>query len=206
MDKLIADFKKRQPYFGKRLYGGKGQIRIAHTLDRLVCNGFMVAGEAANMVIPLHGSGVSSALYSGCLAAKVASGPLRQGSPGTAELWPYAARYHRSRGAVLAGYNALRLTLESLNHQQVTHLLESGFSGPEDMINSMIPRPLSVTPSSLPRRIICLARRPDLARPLLSAGASIIAIQRHYQGYPRTYSHQKVAAWEKKARRLFSQW
>jgi len=204
ISRLIDDFKDRHGYFGKRLRGGKGHIRISRTLDRLVCDGFMVVGEAACMVIPINGSGVASALLAGRLAAQVASEALLNGRPSTEALWPYAVRYHRGRGAVLATFAAVRRMTEALSPDQVADMMESGLSGPEDVLRASSPRPFSLSPLSLLRRTLSLVRRPDLIKPVLRTGSAVFAIQRHYQRYPERYGRAEFSAWTEKSRRIFA--
>ena len=204
IEKAIEDFKHRQGYYARRLYGGKGCIRIAHALDRLVCDGFMAIGEAACMVNPVNGSGVSSALLSGQSAARVASRALEKGEPSTKSLWPFAVHYHRGQGATLATLSAVRLMSECLSRDQISAMLESGLSGPEDMTNVTAQRPLLFSAASLPRRIVGLSRNPDLVRPILKTAALACALYWHYRRYPAQYHPEGFTAWAEKGQRLFS--
>jgi len=203
IDKLIRHFRKRQGYYGKRLHGGKGSIRIRHTLDRLVSNGFLAIGEAGCMVLPINGSGVSSALLSAHLAAQTAANAMRNSEPSTEALWSFATRYHRTRGSVLAAFDAMRLTTEALNRKQVASMLESGLSGPEDFINASVVRLLPLSPTLLARRVKSLALNPDLLKPMLRAATLTLAIHRHYRRYPATYEPAEFDRWREKTRKLF---
>lgn len=204
MHTLINRFKKGQGYYRKRILGDKGRIRIAHVLDRLVCNGFMAVGEAGSMVIPINGSGVSTALLAGQTAADTASRALALGPPSTETLWPFASAFHRGRGAILATFDVMRLAMENLNSEQVAELLESGLSGPEEFVNANLVRPLLLSPSRLPQQIRSLARHPDLIRPLVKAAITALAVHRHYRRYPATHEQTEFIAWKAKTRRLFS--
>ena len=202
LDDLLRDFGMRQGYYGPRTRGGQGRIRIANILDRFVCDGFMVLGEAACMVIPVNGSGVSSALLAGHLAARTAAAALRAGRTDTAALWPYAARYQRTRGAVLASYTAVRHTTEALGRDRSDTLLESGISQGEDLINANIPRPVSPSPSSLFTRIPALARHPGLLPPLVRGAAAVRALYKLYRRYPETFDAAALEAWRARRRRI----
>ncbi len=204
LQELIDDFRSRQGYYGKRLHGGEGPIRIARTLDSLVCDGFMVVGEAASMVIPVNGSGVASALLAGHMAARAAAKALRNGRPTTEALWPYAARYHRGRGSVLAVFDAVRHMTEALSPDQIADMMESGFSGPDDILRASSPRPFSFSPPSLVHRVRGLVRHPTLIRPILKTAKAALAIGRHYQRYPEQYDWAEFEAWAEKSRRIFA--
>ena len=185
------------------LHGGEGPIRIDHTLDRLVCHGFMVIGEAACMVAPINGNGVASGMWAGYLAAHVAAEVLKKGEPTTEALWPYAARYHRGLGAILASYDALRRLTDSLRPDQVADMLESGLFASEDVIATSLARPLSLSPISLGRRISGLATHPGLAKPILKTATASTRILRHYRRYPESFKRSSFASWAEKSRRLF---
>lgn len=203
IEQLVDGFRQRQGYYGKRLHGGKGWIRISHTLDRLVCDGFMVIGEAASQVIPLNGSGVASGMVAADLAARAAATALRNGGARTAALWPYAVEYQRGRGASLASLNALRLLTETLSREQVSLMLESGVSGPEDVIRTATPHPMGFSPGALPRRLKGLARHPGLLRTFARNGPKIGAVLRHHRGYPGTHDAGALSAWSRRSRQLF---
>lgn len=204
LQELIDDFRNRQGYYGKRLHGGEGPIRIARTLDRLVCDGLMVIGEAASMVIPVNGSGVASALLAGHTAARAAARALRNGRPTTESLWPYAARYQRGRGSVLAVFDAVRHLTEALSPDQIADMMESGFSGPDDMLRASSPRPFSISPISLVRRARGLVRHPALISPILNTARAARAIGRHYKRYPERFDRAEFSAWAEESRRIFA--
>lgn len=200
----VKQIKKKYGFFGKKLHGGKGQIRISHSLDQLVADGFMVIGEAAGMVIPLLGSGVSSALLAAKLAAQVAGPVLLKGEPTTASLWPYASAYQRGRGAILAAINVNRLCFETLPANQIQAIFESGLTCPEDVTGPATPRLPSLSPRSLPRRISALYHRPDLIPFLARTGIKVARVHRHYQAYPQYYDADQFDRWRKAAAALFA--
>ncbi len=204
MDELFKQFEDRQGYFTKRIYGGSGRIRIAHSLDRLVADGFMVIGEAACQVVPIHGSGVSSALYAGHLAARVAVEAIRSGNTSTASLWSYACEYQRTRGAVLATYDVTRLIMEQLTQEQLAVFLESGVMTAEDMRDASIPKPISMSPSSVLRRISGLIKNPTLIGLVRRMASASLKVRRHYASYPRRYEPDSFEAWRRECRRLFA--
>jgi len=203
MDALFAAFRDRQGYFGKHVYGGGGKIRIAHSLDRLVTDGFMAIGEAACQVIPAHGSGVASALYAGHLAARVASEAVRNRRVTTDALWPYACRYQRGRGAVLATYDINRLMIEQLTQDQLAVMLESGVVRAEDMRDASIPKPISMSPKSVLQRMGAALRNPSLIGFVRKMASASFRVRLHYARYPKRYDPQSFEAWRKRNEQLF---
>jgi len=206
MAELMRAFTRSQGYYRKRLHGGESRIRIANILDRLVCDGFMVLGEAACMVIPINGSGVSSGLLAAHLAARTAGEALRcgNGTPGTASLWPYAARYQRSRGAILASYSAIRLMTESLGEHRVDAMLESGLSRAEDLINANVPRLFALSPASVAGRLKALIRHPGMIPPVVRGVTAMQALHRHYLRYPERFDPASFQRWRERRIRIYS--
>ncbi len=200
---LIEQYKREQGWFGKPIYGGKGSIRIRHSLDRLVADGFMAIGEAASQVIPAHGSGVSSALYAGHLAAKAAIPALRSGKADTAALWPYARQYQSGRGAVLATLSAVRLMADSLSEDRLATMLEQGIMAEEDLYSALVPEFASISLRTLPQRILGFAKNPGLLRPMARTLKAVATLRFHYSKYPKTYDPQEFAAWKQKTQRIF---
>ena len=201
---LVQELARQQGYLGERLYGAEGHIRLSRTLDRLVTHGFMVVGEAACMVNPLCGSGVASALHSGYLAAVVAAAALSNRQPSTGDLWRYAARYQRGRGATLAAFDAARRVLDGLKEHDFAALLEGHVVGGRDLFAVLSARRPPLSPRALTRRAIGLARHPALLPATARLSAVSAAVYRHYRSYPESWDPERFAAWRQRARRLFA--
>ncbi len=201
----IEAFKKRQGYFGEKITGGGGSIRIRRSLPKLVADGFMVLGEAACQVIPIHGSGVASALYAGWLAARVAIRALEKGgSATTAALWPYAAEYQRGRGAVLAAYAVTRRATDMLTPRQIRAMLSSGIAQAEDVYHGAVPSLPTLSLATVPARLAGLFQHPSLIVPLMRTAALSRAVHKHYRQYPKQFCPTSLRAWATKTRRLFA--
>ena len=200
----LRDFKKRHRYYRKKLYGTEGKIRIRHSLPRLVTDGFLALGEAACMVIPIHGSGVASALWAAHLAASVAVPLLKSKTPlTTAALWPYAAFYQTGRGRLLATYEISRLTSERFTARQVEVMVEEGIIAGEDMVNGAYPREFQLSAATASDRLRGLANHPDLIGPVIRMATGSLAVSAHYANYPRTFDPETFEAWKQKERILF---
>ena len=202
--RFVDEFRKRRGYFAQRLHGGAGMIRISHSLDRLVTNGFMVIGEAACQVVPVHGSGVASALWAGHLAAKTAAPVLKSGVPTTAALWPYSYLYQKGRGATLAALDVSRLTVDKMTENRVSDMLETGIMSPEDMYNALIPVAVSMSAKSIPKRLLGLAKNPGLIMPIAKMGKTTLDVLKHYKKYPKQYDRYEFGKWKERHDKLFA--
>lgn len=200
---VVDDFLRRSGCFGRRIRASAGNIRVRHSLDRMVADGFMAVGEAACTVFPMHGSGVASALITGMIAARTAAGALRAKDVSAGALWPYAAAYQRDRGARLAAYDATRLTLDAFSEADVAALLEGGVMQAEDTLNGLqINRP-RVSPQSIPARLRGFAAHPRTVPAIVRMGITVQRIMAHYRRYPASCDEASFAAWRRKKKRIF---
>jgi flavin-dependent dehydrogenase len=198
LNETLDTFRNEQGYYGKKLHGGPGLIRIHHSLDRLVSDGFAVAGESACMVIPVHGSGAASALYAASLLAKTAVSAVNSGNVSVQALWPYAAEYQRTRGRILASLDLSRLFVEKLTSEQVGLLLENSIMSREEFISGGYPRIPDISATALFKKIIGIVKIPELAVGLIGMGWSTIKILKHYEMFPVFYNEDVFKRWRKK--------
>lgn len=203
----IAAWERRVGCCRELLQSGAGAIRIRRASLRLVTDGFAVLGEAAGMVIPMHGSGVASALHAGQALGRHLGqvlGPGRGELAGTtADLWPWAADYQRGRGAILASYDANRRTAEQLDpHAELEPMVLTGLIQPEDMVATLLSRPLRIHPATLPTRLAGTLRHPLVGLRLLAAAPHQLQVEAHWRRYPRHWDPAAHARWCRKALRL----
>lgn len=201
--RYIDSFINQQGYFAKQVHGGRGLIRIRHSLDKLVADGFMAVGEAACTVIPTHGSGGASALYTGKLAAETAVYTLKANDVSTKALWSYSWKYQTTRGSLLATFDISRLTIDSLTTDQVNAMLESKVTTPEDFRNAAVPKGISLSPRSTFIRLKGLAKNPSLIAPIIRMAQTATKVGLHYRRYPKHYNREVFEEWKKRKEELF---
>jgi len=80
-----------------RLVNG-GLCPISGTIDRIVDNGVMLAGDAAGQLIPMTGAGIHLAIIAGRMAGEVAAEAVSEGNTSAARLQRYAQRFNASWG------------------------------------------------------------------------------------------------------------
>jgi digeranylgeranylglycerophospholipid reductase len=195
ISQAIAKFREEQGYYAEELCGGKGLIRIRHSLDRLVWNGFLVIGEAACQVIPVHGSGIASGLHAGRLAAAATVDAVRSGDTSAKSLWPYARDYQRTRGGILAAYDVSRLTIDMMTVEQLGTMLDTGLMSEDDFKGGVIPAAPGLKIGSIPRRLMILASHPGIAPRVVSMGLMTKKILGHYARYPESCDEPAIDAW-----------
>ncbi len=200
----IDDFIRDAGWFGRKIHGGSGYIRIRHSLDRLVADGFMAVGEAACMVFPMHASGVASSMYAGLIAAKTASKAILAGDTTVRALWPYSAEYQTTRGRLLAAYDVTRLTIDTFTENDVADMMESGLLNKEDILNGLLVLDPVISPATLPERIRGMARYPRFIPVLAGMGLTLNSVLSHYRKYPKEYDPAAFDSWRLRKKALFS--
>jgi digeranylgeranylglycerophospholipid reductase len=189
----VRRYLKERGVGGEIFYGGGGLIPVRRSLDVLVDDGLMLAGDAACMVIPAHGSGVASAMVAGDLAATVAAKCLKRGDVSRQALWEYCASWQRGRGAVMAYFDFVRLLSERLGEEDMEKLVGYAMT-PLDMEIAVEARPLPIRPGNLLKRAkgfrypLFLARYANLAR-------YSISMKKAYERYPTRFGRRELEAW-----------
>ena len=148
----VRSFLASRGVGGELIYGGGGLIPVRRSLDVLVDDGLMLAGDAACMVVPAHGSGVASALIAGDLAARTAARVVKAGDTGRNALWEYCMTYQRGRGAMMAYFDFMRLLTETLSEEEMEKLVGSAMT-PLDIEIGLAVRPLPLRPDDALRRL-----------------------------------------------------
>ena len=200
----VDRFRNKAGWFGRELHGGSGPIRIRHSLDRLVSDGFMVIGDAACQVIPVHGSGVASGLWAGSLAAKTAVRALERKDFSTASLWSYPSEYQRGRGKILAGFDVGRLAIDLLTVEQMGRMLDSGIMTPDDFKSPGIPELPPLKLRSLPKRVSAIVKNPSLLPKMIVMGLTLKLVTNHYSRYPEKWDERKFREWAAVKKLMFS--
>jgi digeranylgeranylglycerophospholipid reductase len=101
-----------------------GGIPVGAPIDSFVENGFMVVGDAAHQVNPIHGGGLSLAMDAGKIAAEVASEALARGDVSKKSLQEYDKRFKDRFQKKLSKLYKLRMFLEKLNDDDYEFMAE----------------------------------------------------------------------------------
>ncbi|MEM3692498.1 MAG: geranylgeranyl reductase family protein [Candidatus Bathyarchaeia archaeon] len=113
----------------KVLDAGGGIVPTRRPLLCLVAGGFMIVGDAACQVNPIHGGGIGPSMTGGKMAAEAAVEALEKGEASRENLWSYCLRYLRGYGAKQAVLDVFRHFLqeakdEELNYGMSHHIIE----------------------------------------------------------------------------------
>jgi digeranylgeranylglycerophospholipid reductase len=127
-------------------------------LKEVVANGFVVCGEAAHHVNPIHGGGIKEAIVSGHIAADVIAKAIKSGNVSKETLSEFNEKWWAIRGENLLKVEKLREVAEKLGDDDLNDLADA--LNPEDIVEFSRGARLSVLAKALMRkpRLIALAR------------------------------------------------
>jgi len=131
-----------------------GGIPVSAAMKSFVMDGFMVVGDAAQQVNPIHGGGIGIAMKAGKIAGEVAARAIKEGDVSAKRLYEYEKLWREDEGRHLHKAYHLRLFLERLEDEDFERLAE--FVTGDDVMNlvagnfSSIPKMLAKMPKLLP--------------------------------------------------------
>ena len=200
---LIDDLKRRQPWLGRTLVSGARAIPLRRPYDRLAVPGLALAGDAACMVFPAHGSGVGAGMLAGKILADEVGRHTDPGARGAT--WAYQARYQREFGVTLASYDVLRRFFQQLPQERVQELPELGLINVNTFKLGLEQQPPRPALADMLRLLRGLARSPRFAASLRGPGARLPAVYALYRAYPRHPGERRLRLWSRAVGRVAGQ-
>ncbi len=110
-----------------------GGVPVGGLLENMVADNFMVVGDAAHQVNPIHGGGIAEAYVGGRIAAEVAVEAVREGNYSKEFLSEYNKRWWKERGNKLKKLVKVRELVENLTDDDLNWL--ANYMTGEDLIN-----------------------------------------------------------------------
>ena len=148
LQSLIDNYVKMLPVFKDlKLYdkdgNGKGSwsVPVRRQMESLVFNGYMGAGDSMVMPNPISAGGIGPALISGIICGKHAARAVQEGDVSMKNLWRYNLEYNELYGKKMAGMEAFRIYLQSLNNSILNYGMKSFLTNEEasDLTVGLIP-------------------------------------------------------------------
>lgn len=153
LQKLIDQYVKWLPVF-KNLKidtqdnNGQGvwSVPVRRQMESLVFNGYMGAGDSMTMPNPISAGGIGPALVGGTLAGLNAAKAVQNGDFSIKGLWQYNLDFNDAYGSKMAGMEAFRIYLQSLNNDILNYGMKTFLTRKEasDLTVGVIPE-LSLT-------------------------------------------------------------
>jgi len=101
-----------------------GGIPVSIHVKTFVADNFMIVGDAAHQVNPIHGGGIALAMNAARLAAKVAADALAEGNTSRERLLEYERRWHETDGAKIKKLLKVRYFIEKLDDEDINAMAD----------------------------------------------------------------------------------
>ncbi len=157
---FLDQFIKSHPEISKGsiIEVNAGCVPVGGMVKDMAANGFIVCGEAAHHVNPIHGGGIKEAIVSGQMAADVIIDCMKKGDVSKKALSVFNDRWWDERGNSLKNVEKLREVMEKLTDEDMNGLVDA--LRPEDIIEFSRGAKLSVLAKALMRKpsLLTIAR------------------------------------------------
>ncbi len=132
--------------------GGIAPVR--RPIDTLVDDNFMLVGDAACQVNPVHGGGIGSSILGGALAGITAADALDRNDTSIKSLWPYNPRYMEVYGAKQASLDIFRWFLLNITNDDITFAFEKGIIKASDLLDTSTTGKMKIGTGEKFRRLV----------------------------------------------------
>ena len=143
---------------GSILEVNAGTIPVGESLKHLVADGFMVVGDAARQVNPIHAGGICEAMEAGMYAGETAAKAIERGDTSKKVLKEYEDRWNNSYGTFQDSLVRARRAIHSLSDEDLDYLITR--ITPKDIVDFLIGKGFT-------RAVKLFARRPSLLKVFL---------------------------------------
>ncbi len=180
----------------KVLDSSGGVAPIRRPIDTMVDDNFMLVGDAACQVNPIHGGGIGSSLLGGAHAGIVASEALEKNDTSIESLWDYNPRYHKSYGSKQAALDVFRWFLLNITNEDIDFAFRKQVIKASDLLDTSMTGEVKFGAGEKFKRLVAgFGKIPLLLRVSKVAGL-MNDIRRVYREYPS--SPKGLPAWKEK--------
>lgn len=110
---------------GSILEVNSGGIPVGGLLQKMTLDNFLVVGDAAHQVNPIHGGGLYESQFAGRIAAKVVDEAIKKGDCSEKQLDKYNKEWWEKRGDYLRRVERLREVFEKLSDDDFNFLADN---------------------------------------------------------------------------------
>ena len=120
----------------KVLDSSGGVAPIRRPIDTMVDDNFMLVGDAACQVNPIHGGGIGSSMLGGAHAGITISEALERNDTSIESLWAYNPRYHKSYGMKQAALDVFRWFLLNITNDDIDFAFKKQIIKASDLLDT----------------------------------------------------------------------
>ncbi len=182
---------------------GGGVVPVRRPLWSCADNGFMLVGDAACHVNPLHGGGIDPSMRAGYHAANSAVHALENNNYSIDELWDYNYNVMTSFGAEFASLDLLRIVLQSLSNEDLNFGLERDLLSGEELLEISSKGGLNLSLVNMAVKAFKGISRPNLLLDLNYLRIRMNEISKLYKNFPKNLN--QFSNWKEKAIKIYDQ-
>ncbi|MFW9990076.1 MAG: geranylgeranyl reductase family protein [Candidatus Odinarchaeota archaeon] len=176
---------------------GGGVVPVRRPLWSCADNGFMLIGDAACQVNPLHGGGIDPSMRAGYYAANSALQALENNNYSINQLWDYNYKVMTSFGAEFASLDLLRIVLQSLSNEALNFGLGRELLSGEEILEISSKGGLNLSLIDMAVKAFKGISNPNLLLDLNYLRIRMNEISKLYKNFPRNLN--QFSNWKEKA-------
>ncbi len=173
---------------------GGGIAPVRRPMDTMVDDNFMVVGDAACQVNPVHGGGIGSSMLGGVHAGVTACEALESRDTSVRGLWPYNRRYLESYGLKQASLDIFRWFLVGITNEEINFGFKKEIIKADDLLAASMTGNIKMSKPEKVRRLMSGLGKVPLLMQLAKVSDLMNQAQRVYSEYPD--SPKDLAKWK----------
>lgn len=183
------------------LTGGAWYVPTRRPLDCMVGNGFLVVGDAACQVNPIHGGGMGPSMRGGVVAGETIAEALERDDVSREGLWSYNVKYLRWYGVKQAGLEVFRIFLQACTDEDLNYGMKHKLITEEDLLKASMGEEAQVNITDATVRVFRGLRKLGFLKKLRGTVDLMRKVRIWYGRYPD--SPEGFEEWRKGAKDLF---
>jgi len=181
--------------------GGTWYVPTRRPLDCMTGNGFVVVGDSACQVNPIHGGGIGPSMMGGTLAGKAIAEAVEKDDVSREGLWRYNADYMKAYGAKQAGLDIFRLfLLNNVSDEDINYGMKYKVITEDDLFKASVGEDLHLNITEKTRRVFRGMGKLSMLIRLRDAANLLKKLKAAYFNYPS--SPEDFEEWRKKTQAI----
>jgi geranylgeranyl reductase family protein len=183
------------------LSSGGGVVPVRRPLWSCADSGFMLVGDAACHVNPLHGGGIDPSMRAGYHAASTAIHAIENDNNSINELWDYNYKIMTRLGAEFASLDLLRMVLQSLSNVDLNFGLEHDLLSGAEILEISSTGSLNLSLVDMAVKAFKGISRPNLLLDLNFLRIQMKEISKLYRNFPNKL--EQFPKWKEKVIKIY---